>query len=225
MILLAFETATPTGGTALYRNGVLEGEMVIANAQHHSGVCLRFAEDLLHHHGLAWKDVTAVACSRGPGSFTGVRVALTLVKSLAWSLHLKAVTVSTLEAIAWQADAPEGALVVPLIDARIGEVYGAVFRREGAVYTRVQEDFCTPPDALAARLAPLGGPLVFVGEGAIRYAGAVEPLGTFARADRMRLLPATTGLLALRDLAAGRSETAEEIAAVYLRDAVPAKRP
>ena len=168
MNLIAFETSTPTGGAALFREGLLEGEMMIANPQSHSRVCLRYAEQLLAAAGMKWKDLDAVATSHGPGSFTGVRVGLTLAKGLAWSLRIRTTSVSTLEAIAHNGWSGEAAgHVAALVDARIGEVYGALFRVEEGTLLRATEDFCVAPEKLAERLPE--GPVLFCGEGAARY--------------------------------------------------------
>lgn len=219
MNLIAFETATPTGGAALLKDGLLAGEMSITNPQAHSRLCLALAEQLLKQSGMAWKDLDAVATSCGPGSFTGLRVGLSLAKSLAWSLELRTIAVPTLQALAHHCYAGEPVqFVVPLLDARIGELYGAVFRAADGQLTRLREDFVAAPQAVA-RLLP--GPALFAGEGALAHHGELwSDLGPLARPDRVRLTPGATGALALEKLLAGEQQRPEDLAAVYLREAV-----
>lgn len=224
MNILAFETATPSGGVALLVDGRVIGEMRIYGAQSHSRHCLAFAETLLQSAQMNWKDLDVVAASHGPGSFTGVRIGLTQVKALAWANDLKCVTVSTLEGLAHHCYSGEKVdHVAAILDARMGEVYGAVFDvREGGLH-RATEDLCVAPEGMCKRLP---GSMLLSGEGLQTYADLFTD-GRFkkARPDRLLASAASVAMLAGREAAAGRFTTAEEIAAVYLRDATPGKPP
>ncbi|MCC6545913.1 tRNA (adenosine(37)-N6)-threonylcarbamoyltransferase complex dimerization subunit type 1 TsaB [Candidatus Sumerlaeota bacterium] len=168
MNLLAFETATPRGGAALIVNGTLIDERMIDDAQAHSRFCLHAAEQLVKAAGFAWADIDVFAASHGPGSFTGVRVGLTLAKSLAYAAGKKVVTVSSLAAIAHHAHDGEGAThIVPLIDARMDEVYGAIYKVEGTYLAREPlREFCATPGEVVRMLTPT---MRVCGEGARRY--------------------------------------------------------
>lgn len=217
MKLLAFETATPSGGAALIIDGMLHGEMVINNSRSHSRCCLQFAETLLESANLEWRDLDAVAASHGPGSFTGLRVGLTLAKGLAWANGLSAVSVSSLHSLAWRAwrisdgERP----IAALADARIGEVYGAVFQPQDGRLLRSTADFCAPPDRIS-EFAPDGA--LFTGEGAIRYENHLN--GVLARHDLLRAAPSATAALAYEKLLAGETQPPAELRAIYLREAV-----
>ena len=82
---------------------------------------------LLAGCGVAWEEVDAVAVSIGPGSFTGLRIAVAFAKGLGFAGGLELAAVSTLEALAWVAEAPPGARVCAALDARKQEVYAALF--------------------------------------------------------------------------------------------------
>lgn len=220
MKILAFETASPSGGVALLVDNAVVGEMRLNNAQAHSRHCLKFAETLLETSRIKWEEIDLLATSHGPGAFTGVRVGLTLVKGLAWSLGKPCVTVSSLEALARHAWCGETVdHVVPLLDARAGEIYGAVFRIDNGL-VREREDFAgTAEEALAG----LSGTALFAGEGARKYFdGCLSKHGVLARADRLLPSAAAVALLAAESFRAGHQQSAEEIAAVYLREATTA---
>ncbi len=223
MKILAFETATPSGGVALLIDGVVVGEMRVTNPQAHSRLCLSFAEQLLQTAGLKWPEIDIYATSHGPGSFTGVRIGLTLVKGLAYANGKPAVSVSSLESLAFHAWSHEEVeFIVPLIDARMKEIYGAVYRpvvTDGQlVLETVVPEFCLPPAEIIARV---GGRALFAGEGARHYPEIVEKCeGVLARADRLLASPGATAALAWREAKAGRLQDANQLDAVYLREAI-----
>lgn len=220
MILLAFETATPTGGAALLADGKLLGERVVTGTRAHSRQCLAFARELLDEAGLDWNRLDIIAASHGPGSFTGVRVGLTLAKGLGWSLQKKCISVSTLEAMALNADSGEDAgFVVPLIDARMNEVYGALYRRSEEGLVPEGKEFAAPPAEVGKKLT---GPALFCGEGARRYFDEhLKSHGVLAHPARLQASPAAVAKLAYRHAEQGKTADPAALKAVYLREPVP----
>lgn len=159
--------------------------------------------DLLTAEGLAIPDVEGYAIGLGPGSFTGLRIGLATWKGLAYANRRPIAGCSSLAAMALAAarDAEEGALLVPLLDARKGEVYAGFYRaREGGI-VEIEADVALPPAALADRLAAASaGPgAVGFGEGYEAYAGvlahALPRLGTEVRTPPA---PAVASLVAER---------------------------
>jgi tRNA threonylcarbamoyladenosine biosynthesis protein TsaB len=222
MKLLAFETATPSGGVALLVDGRVVGEVRLQGSQSHSKYALQQAGFLLETAKLQWKDLTHLATSHGPGSFTGVRVGLTIVKSLAWSLKLPCLSVNTLDVMAYHAYAGEAVEhVLPLIDARMGEVYTALYRVENGHTVRDSKDLVLSP-AAAADLSP--GNTLLCGEGERSYAPQFSH-SRFHRAKADRLLPTAGAVaaLALRSLELGEIIGPQDLQPIYLRD--PVQRP
>jgi tRNA threonylcarbamoyladenosine biosynthesis protein TsaB len=105
---------------------------------------------LLAAGGLRLDDVQALAVSIGPGSFTGLRVAVAFAKGLAFAGELPVAAVSTLEALAWVAEAAPPARVLAALDARKGEIYAAFFAPERGTLRRLTPDAVWKPAALAA---------------------------------------------------------------------------
>lgn len=146
MKLLAIETATEACSVALWIDGVVHERFEVAPRQH-SALVLPWAEALLAEAGLARTALDAVACGRGPGAFTGVRLAVSLTQGIALALDRPVVGVSTLAALA--AQAPEdGVPVLAAIDARMGEIYATRFSREGGMLVSTHGERVVPPEAL-----------------------------------------------------------------------------
>lgn len=164
----------------------------------HGAEILSLVDACLERAGLALEDVSLIAVSSGPGSFTGLRVALATAKGLALAGDVPLVGVPTLEALAatvlpsWSTGSPlgvpDGTVVVACLDARKGEVYAAGFVVREPVWSqpnpwleRLASDAAYPPEAFAGVLSGWLGtdrPGLLVGDGAPRYAAEiVEPLG------------------------------------------------
>lgn len=127
MKLLAFETATEACSVAVWIDGEVRERFEIA-PRRHAELALPWAEDLLAEAGIARSQLDAIAVGRGPGAFTGVRLAIAIAQGIALALDRPVVPVSTLAALAMQT---EGNRILAAIDARMGEVYAATFRRDG----------------------------------------------------------------------------------------------
>jgi tRNA threonylcarbamoyladenosine biosynthesis protein TsaB len=145
----------------------------------HSGALPQALVDLLTAEGLTIPDVEGYAVGLGPGSFTGLRIGLATWKGLAYANRRPIAGGSSLAAMALAAApaAEDGAVLVPLLDARKGEVYAGFYRVRTGGIVELAEEAALPPQALSARVASLaaGGasPLAF-GEGAEAYAAALS---------------------------------------------------
>jgi len=210
--ILGIETSTPNGGMALIDEERCLGSFARWGGRLHSQRVMTGLRDLLADLHLSPKDLTAVAVSVGPGSFTGVRVGLAAAKALAYGAGLPIIGIPTLEAFALRALGIDdrgawhpGATVCPILDARRGEVYWAAFElmSGGGLISRSMPPDPSPdipafrqlaPDAMtkAARvgqaLAALDPPdreFLVCGEGALHARAALrEALG-----ERVRFVP------------------------------------
>lgn len=219
MLVLGIETATPSGGIALLEDGVLLGLQVIRSSRAHSRLIVPTLRQMLRELRLSIEDLDVVAVGAGPGSFTGVRVGMSIGKGLCESGRPKVVAVSSLEALAMRAwDGGQGC-VVPLLSARQGEVYGGVFRvRDNCRPERICEEFCgTPKKALSL----LSGPVLLAGEGAREFEefwlGAEGVEVRFARPDRFLCSPDTVALIGWMEACAGVFSDVPSVGPVYLR--------
>jgi len=169
MLTLAIDTSTQAGSVAILREGRVVGSVSAWVEETYSSRLFRQLDFLLDELALQMQQFDLYAVAAGPGSFTGLRVGLTAVKGWA-EVHNKPVAaVSALEAVAAQARS-SAPLLVPVIDARRGELYGAIYKRTGnpphEKLAREGEEFVlSPAEFLATVRAALSGreePFAFV---------------------------------------------------------------
>src|SRR5512146_871649 len=156
MKILAIDTSTLTAGI-----GLLDGERLIERRERvttHSERLLPNIDEVMREAGLAPRDLDAIACAAGPGSFTGLRIGLATAKGLCFAAGKPLVMVSSLAALA--ARAPDGRCCAT-IDAFKNEVYAARFEVQGGVPALDGEERVLPPAALIEELTA-HAPLVLV---------------------------------------------------------------
>ena len=129
--LLAIECATRSASVALLLDGALAGERICHDRGNHAETLLGLLDDLLGDTRVSLEEIDGFAVSIGPGSFTSLRVGLATVKGLAFGSDAPVAPISTLAALAWQAGGAAKSDVAAALDARRGELYGAVFRCGG----------------------------------------------------------------------------------------------
>jgi tRNA threonylcarbamoyladenosine biosynthesis protein TsaB len=144
--ILAIETSTEYCSVALWQDGVLSERCELVG-QKHSEVLLAMVDALLTDAGIRVKQVDGIAFGKGPGSFTGVRIACGVAQGLAFGAGVNVVGVCTLQALA---EASGKDKVIAAIDARMGELYLAAYeKRNGAWTTLVEPCLCKADDAPA----------------------------------------------------------------------------
>ncbi len=174
MKVFAIDTSTRSGSVAVVDDTKVVWESLFDTGVTHSELLLPSVKGILDLAGVSFDEMDVLALTLGPGSFTGVRIGVSTVKGFALVLGKPVVGVSTLEALA--SNFPGCAYtVVPLLDARKGEVYSAEFRWEGCDLVRVSGDRVIPPEVL---LDEIDGPTLFVGDGTAKYGELIrERLG------------------------------------------------
>ncbi len=127
MNILALESAALSAGAAVLEDGILKSEQFVNSGLTHSQTLLPLVDAALAGAGKTVADMDAIAVSAGPGSFTGVRIGMGLAKGLALGAGKPVICVPTLLALAFNVSAFPGE-IVPIMDARRGEVYTATYR-------------------------------------------------------------------------------------------------
>ncbi|MCD6384827.1 tRNA (adenosine(37)-N6)-threonylcarbamoyltransferase complex dimerization subunit type 1 TsaB [Candidatus Sumerlaeota bacterium] len=190
MKVLGIETATPSGGVAIIDESTgLVVSVQVYSSETHSVRLMPTVERALKLSGLALKDIDAIGVSIGPGSFTGIRIGMSVAKGLAFAGDRPLIAVPTLEALAYRYFRA-GKLICPMIDARRQEVYAAIFEvsSDGRRLQQVGKDMVILPRNLLQQICQ---PAIFSGTGALRYRELiVTTLGDRAEfAPPHRILP------------------------------------
>lgn len=221
MKLLAFETATEGCSVAVWIDGAVRERFELA-PRRHAELALPWAEALLADAGIARTQLDAIAVGRGPGAFTGVRLAISLAQGIALALDRPVVPVSTLATLAMQGQGH----VLAAIDARMGEVYLGAFAREGeGVVALGREAVAAPADAQidAGNAARDATRWQGIGTGFVAVEGALRTrLGSALSRVDAEALPraADTARLAAAAFARGEAIAPERVEPAYLRDNV-----
>jgi tRNA threonylcarbamoyladenosine biosynthesis protein TsaB len=218
MLILAVDTTTPGGSVALVRDGRLIGEFNLESPSTHSARLLGSIDFLLGASGLDIHEVDAYAVAAGPGSFTGIRIGLSAVKSLAFASGKPVAAVSTLEALASKiAEAPVR-LVCPVLDAKKGEIYAALFEVKASRLVEIVPQGAYDPDAFFARL-PARRVTSFIGGGLALYGdklrGYVRDIARFP--GRAPFIAAEVGRIGSRMIVEGGGVAAAGLEPIYFR--------
>ena len=159
MKILAFDASAATGAVAITDGTRPICAFSTPGARTHSETLLPLAHKALTHAGIDLSDINLFACSVGPGSFTGVRIAVSLVKGLAFGSGKPCVGVSSLEVLAYNLHDADG-IICPVIDARRGNVYNALFRAG----ERLSADRLISAEALEQELSQYQENIYLVGD-------------------------------------------------------------
>ena len=220
MKILAFDGTAKAASVALTEDGRLLGHYTVDNGLTQSELLLPMAENLLHSLKLSFSDVDLFATSVGPGSFTGVRIGVSLVKGLAFGRNIPCVGVSTLEALAENLYPLRG-VIVPCMDARRGQVYSATFICDGEKIIRVCEDRAIALSDLAEELSQYEGENIYIsGDGYKVASVALEKAGIKLSKTPELLINesgASVAALAQRMYERGEVTSDLEISPIYLR--------
>ncbi|KGO94094.1 tRNA (adenosine(37)-N6)-threonylcarbamoyltransferase complex dimerization subunit type 1 TsaB [Flavobacterium subsaxonicum] len=171
--ILNIETATKNCSVALAKDGAVVALKEFAGEGYaHAEKLHVFIEDVLTQGNITFKDLSAIAVSMGPGSYTGLRIGVSAAKGLCYALNIPLIAIDTLELLALKIKVNEGA-IIPMIDARRMEAYTAIFDKD---YNKVRE---TKAEIISENFFDaIAGIIHLIGDGAAKYA-QVLPAGKF----------------------------------------------
>jgi tRNA threonylcarbamoyladenosine biosynthesis protein TsaB len=218
MFVLGVDSATADTVVGVSADGELIGESRVGpradGRPRHAQVLLQEIERSIDAAG-GWGRIDRIATGIGPGSFTGLRIGIATARALAQARGISIVPVGTLAALARgiASDAArDGGSALPVIDARRGEVFAALFAGDEEVWP----PFVAKPDELGKRLRELGRPPLAAGDGAVRFAAELEAAGATVAAPEDPI-----HRVAARDVCAVGEAAAEaspdQIEPLYLR--------
>ncbi|HOE65355.1 MAG TPA: tRNA (adenosine(37)-N6)-threonylcarbamoyltransferase complex dimerization subunit type 1 TsaB [Candidatus Hydrogenedentes bacterium] len=216
MKILALDATTAILTVCVWDDGAVMAETVVNCGRTHTERLMDTVDWVLREAGADVGGLDMLAVAKGPGSFTGLRVGVAAMKGLALGAGLPLVGVPTLDALSRLPGRRDGTLC-PVLDAKMSEVFGAVYRFRDGKRTRLSGDRVCPVESL---IEGLEGPVLFFGDGAALYADrirAVLPEAVFlpsaATVSRAWAVAEEASVL----LAAGAGSNPDDVTPVYLR--------
>lgn len=223
-LILCIEAGTDVGSVALAKDDELLSLMENSEGKQHAANLAVYIDEILREHDLSASDLDAVAVGKGPGSYTGLRIAVSLAKGICYAAGIPLIAVSSLEAMAHVAieDYEAGildiediasAVLLPMIDARRMEVYCQLFDHNAVALSPVEAHILTGESFIEERRR---GNLLVFGNGAEKCRELfTEPGVVFAD-----VVPSARGLVkpAFRALSAGETEDVAYFEPFYLKD-------
>jgi len=178
MKILSIECSAKASSVCLIEDGKIQAEYFQQDVKTHSRTIMPMVETLLKNCEIAVGDIDVLAVSNGPGSFTGIRIGVSVIKGLAFANDTKCCGVSSLEAMAYcVSDVVKHGVVCALMDARRGQYYNALFRIADGKIERLCDDRAISYEDLKNELLSLNEKCFFVGDGAIACAEYIKDGG------------------------------------------------
>ena len=221
MKILALDSTALTATVALCEDTRLIGLYTLNSGSTQSETLLPMVESLMKLMGWEIKDIDLFACSRGPGSFTGVRIGAATIKGLAFGTGKPCIGVSTLEALAHTMiglGVNGDSIFCPVMNARRGQVYNALFRLSEGKLIRLCEDRALAITELQQELAAYSEPIYLNGDGYDITLANLQHPALASTPELLRYQNAySVAMVALAEYQNGTNTTDAELSPSYLR--------
>lgn len=221
MLVLGIETSSAIGGFALVDGGKLLAEIIVEMSGSHVEKSIDLISRLLSLGRFGIEDIDGVAVSLGPGSFTGLRVGLSLAKGICFGRKIRLVGIPTLDAIADLLKPSDGKILV-IRDARCNEVFFCFYAAEGYMIKRLTDYQASSPSSVIDMAGSIGvDGLIITGDGLRSYLNQFRCLVAKGARIAPELLwlprPAILASMGASLLAEGRAEDIDSIEPLYVR--------
>lgn len=175
MRILAIDTSNQVMSIAVMEDGLLIGEFTTNIKRNHSERLMPAIDQLMDEVGWNPKDLDRIAVAKGPGSYTGLRIGATIAKTLAWTLGKELTAVSSLKVLAANL-IPSSSLIVPLFDARRGNIYTGLYRFIEGTFQAVEPDTHISADKWARHLKEKDETIYLVGDDVEEHIAAFKEI-------------------------------------------------
>lgn len=222
MKVLALESSANTVSVAIAEDNKLVGEYTINHKKTHSQTLMPMIEELIRNCEIDLGSIDVVAVSKGPGSFTGLRIGVETAKALAHGMGKSAAGVDTTYAMAYNLlMADREKLIVPIMDARRNQVYTGIYKTTGERIETVEKTMAIGIDELAEKIKILNKTAVFLGDGVEVYSGFLKEnlndLAEFAPANNAMQRASSVALAAVEVYKNKEFDTYLSLVPEYLR--------
>lgn len=216
MKILSIDTSTMVSGCSVMEDGIIIGDYNINQEKTHSETLVPMTKQLLDGLGLRLEDIDLFAVGIGPGSFTGLRIGITTVKTFAQVLEKEVIPVSTLEAIAYNISSDS--IIIPLLDARGGRTYYAVFKQVGGEIERIEKDELIYIEDLVEQIKGKYEDPIFIGEYSSQSKAILESIPSrFARDSMTNIISRNICEIAYNKYKLGMHTSLDDVLPNYVR--------
>jgi len=225
MLTLAIDTSTSVGGVAIIDDEKLISEYVLNVKRTHSERFMSMVQKVVSDSDLNIKDIDAIACGIGPGSFTGVRIGVSAAKCLSYTLNKPIVGVCGLDALAFSI--PFEGTIVSMIDAKHMRTFTSSYVCQGYnIQPKQVIDYSLEPiSETIEKITQLKGPYLFVGDGAIAYSQKLHEYlkenSCFLPAGLSIMSPSKIGVLGNIIMSSGHFDDPASLLPFYMRESEP----
>lgn len=218
MKILAVEASGSVAGVALTEDNILRAEFTLNYKMTHSQTIMPLINEVKQYLNLDLKSIDYIACSAGPGSFTGLRIGAATAKGIAMGIKKPIVPVSTLAGLAYNVYMTD-ALICPVIDARRDQVYTAFYEWKDGKLNTVTEDRIAMIDDVIKEAQEFNKTVIFVGDGIFVHTDKINSVNTFVMAPASCNMQRASSVasLAAELVKEGRYIEGSSFVPVYLR--------
>lgn len=218
MKILAVEASGSVAGVALTEDNILRAEFTLNYKMTHSQTIMPLINEVKQYLNLDLKSIDYIACSAGPGSFTGLRIGAATAKGIAMGIKKPIVPVSTLAGLAYNVYMTD-ALICPVIDARRDQVYTAFYEWKDGKLNTVVGDRIAMIDDVIKEAQEFNKTVIFVGDGIFVHTDKINSVNTFVMAPASCNMQRASSVasLAAELVKEGRYIEGSSFVPVYLR--------
>lgn len=219
MLVLSVDSSYSTATCALIKDDKILAEINLNDKKQHSVILMRLIDSILKEYEIDINDIDAFIISRGPGSFTGLRIGMATLKGLAFASKKPLISVSTLDALAYNSISFQG-IICPIMDALRDNIYTCLYKNENNNLTPLIKEQCLNINELVTILKEQTLPIIFVGDGVTKHKEFLQeniPNSFFAPNHSNFPKASSVGELGIKKINDGVIENIDSINPIYLR--------
>lgn len=219
MLVLSVDSSYSTATCALIKDDKILAEINLNDKKQHSVILMRLIDSILKEYEIDINDIDAFIISRGPGSFTGLRIGMATLKGLAFASKKPLISVSTLDALAYNSVSFQG-IICPIMDALRDNIYTCLYKNENNNLTPLIKEQCLNINELITILKEQTLPIIFVGDGVAKHKEFLQeniPNSFFAPNHSNFPKASSVGELGIKKINDGVIENIDSINPIYLR--------
>ena len=219
MLVLSVDSSYSTATCALIKDDKILAEINLNDKKQHSVILMRLIDSILKEYEIDINDIDAFIISRGPGSFTGLRIGMATLKGLAFASKKPLISVSTLDALAYNSISFQG-IICPIMDALRDNIYTCLYKNENNNLSPLIKEQCLNINELVTILKEQTLPIIFVGDGVAKHKEFLQeniPNSFFAPNHSNFPKASSVGELGIKKINDGVIENIDSINPIYLR--------